>query len=90
MATSGDERRVDEKGRVTIPKEMREALGIEAGEEVSVKLRDEAVVIRPRISREEAIDLLEGCITEESARSDAEEIDPMDPLGLDDPLDDLE
>ena len=123
MATRDDERTVDEQGRVTIPEEMREEIGIEPGQEVAVGLRGETVVIRPRrshedgpredgprkdgpredgpredgprkeregLSREEFIELMEGCINEDTVREDAEEIDPLDPLGLDDPLEDLE
>ena len=88
MATSDDERTVDEQGRVTIPEEMREELGIEPGEEVDVELQGETVVIRPQISREghshgklsreEFIELMEGCITEDTVREDAEEIDPLE------------
>lgn len=76
MATTDDERTVDERGRVTIPKEMRDALGIEAGEEVALELREGEVVIRPRVSREEFIETMEGCINEETVREDAEDIDP--------------
>lgn len=38
--------RVTEKGQVTIPKELREALGIGAGSEVTFERADDAVVIR--------------------------------------------
>jgi AbrB family looped-hinge helix DNA binding protein len=76
MGTSED-RRVDEKGRVTIPQAIRESLHIEAGEEVAVEREDGRIVIRPRISREEFAAELEGCINEETRADDAE---PMDPL----------
>ena len=88
MATRDDERTVDEQGRVTIPEEMREELGIDPGQEVAVGLRGETVVIRPRrsredgsregLSREEFIELMEGCINEDTVREDAEEIDPLE------------
>lgn len=84
--TTDDERSIDEKGRVTIPKEVREALGLEPGADVRVGVEGDRIVIRPRVSREEFIEVMEGCITEETVRDDAEEVDPMDPLGLDDPL----
>jgi len=38
--------RVTEKGQVTIPKELRDALGIGAGSEVRFERRDDAIVIR--------------------------------------------
>ena len=81
-----DERRIDEKGRITIPKELRKRLGIEPGDRVSIDVRNEEIVVKPAISRTRAIALLEGCITEATTRKDATEIDPMDPLRLDDPL----
>jgi AbrB family looped-hinge helix DNA binding protein len=38
--------RVTEKGQVTIPKDLRDALGIGAGTEVEFERDDDAVVIR--------------------------------------------
>jgi len=38
--------RVTEKGQVTIPKEIRDALGIGAGTEVVFERRDDAIVVR--------------------------------------------
>jgi AbrB family looped-hinge helix DNA binding protein len=38
--------RVTEKGQVTIPKELRDALGIGAGTEVVFELRKDAIVLR--------------------------------------------
>ncbi|TWF55010.1 AbrB/MazE/SpoVT family DNA-binding domain-containing protein [Neorhizobium alkalisoli] len=38
--------RVTEKGQVTIPKNIRSNLGIEAGSEVEFVLRDDEVVLR--------------------------------------------
>lgn len=44
--------RVTEKGQVTIPKEMREALGIGAGSEVDFERGDvDTIVIRKAIGR---------------------------------------
>jgi AbrB family looped-hinge helix DNA binding protein len=84
--TTNDERTIDEKGRVTIPQEAREALGLGPGADVRIGVEDDRIVIQPQVSREEFIEVMEGCITEETVRDDAEEVDPMDPLGLDDPL----
>lgn len=74
MAT--DERRVDEKGRVTIPQSIRESLDIEPGEEVTVSLEDGRVVIRPRVSREEFVETMAGVVNERSRAADAEPRDP--------------
>lgn len=38
--------RVSEKGQVTIPKELREALGIGAGTQVAFERADDAIVVR--------------------------------------------
>ena len=38
--------RVGEKGQVTIPKELRDELGIGAGSEVDFERADDAIVIR--------------------------------------------
>lgn len=38
--------RVTEKGQVTIPKELRDALGIAAGTEVSFERTDDVIVVR--------------------------------------------
>ena len=86
MASTDSERTMDEKGRVTIPKEVREAFGLEPGADVRVGVEGDRIVVRPQVSREEFIETMEGCITEETLREDAEDVDPMDPLGLDDPL----
>ncbi|MGI9029779.1 MAG: AbrB/MazE/SpoVT family DNA-binding domain-containing protein [Ilumatobacteraceae bacterium] len=40
--------RVGPKGQVVIPKPMREALGIEPGDEVEFDLGDRCVQVRPR------------------------------------------
>jgi AbrB family looped-hinge helix DNA binding protein len=62
MANSSDSARIDGKGRVTIPKAIRERLGLEAGVEVTVEYDDSRVVLTPAVSRAAAIDRLEGCI----------------------------
>ncbi len=43
--------RVTEKGQVTIPKEIRDALGIGAGTEVEFEQRKDAVVVRKSKAR---------------------------------------
>ena len=65
--TIEDERTIDEKGRVTIPKAAREALGLEPGADVRIGVEDDWIVVRPRVSREEFIEAMEGCLTEETA-----------------------
>lgn len=69
-------RRVDAKGRVTIPRSIRDALDIESGEEVSVELENGRVVIRPQVSREAFVETMKGCIDAETRAEDAEPTDP--------------
>lgn len=38
--------RISEKGQTTIPKEFRERLGIDAGDELEWELTDEGIVVR--------------------------------------------
>lgn len=70
-----ERRRVDEKGRVTIPQSIREALHIEPGEEVAVELDDGHVVIQPRIARNVVADLA-GVVNEQTRTEDARPVDP--------------
>lgn len=74
---AADERTVEEKGRVTIPKAMRESLGLEPGDRIHVEVADGHVLVRPSVSREEFI-AMAGCINDETRREDAEEIDPTE------------
>jgi AbrB family looped-hinge helix DNA binding protein len=43
--------RVTEKGQVTIPKQLRDELGIDAGTEVEFERRDDTIVVRKATSQ---------------------------------------
>lgn len=77
MGTSED-RRVDEKGRVTIPQAIRESLQIDPGEEVAIEVENGRIVIRPQISRADLVEVLDGCINERTRAADADDLDPED------------
>lgn len=79
MGAEEEARRLDSKGRVTIPQSIRESLNLEPGEEVTVELVDGRVVVQPRVSREEFIDTMAGCV---NADTRADEAEPADPLEL--------
>jgi AbrB family looped-hinge helix DNA binding protein len=54
---TGEKRTVGDRGQVTIPKGLREAFGIEGGDEVVVHEESNKIVIEKPVSRE---DLAEG------------------------------
>lgn len=78
MSIDGEDRRLDEKGRVTIPQRIRERLNLEPGENVRITVEDGTVVIRPRVSRSAFVESMRGCITTDSKADDAPSIDPAD------------
>jgi len=70
------DRRIDHKGRVTIPREIRDQLDIDSGESVSIELREGKIVIRRKMERTDAVERLEGCINEETRRDATENLTP--------------
>ena len=64
---------LDEKGRILIPKETREKIGLKTGGKARLKVEKEKIVIMAPISPEEFIKEMEGCITEGTPS-----IDPLD------------
>lgn len=61
---STQEVNVDHKGRVQIPKAIREKVGLHTGGKARLKIEKENIVIMPPISAEEFIKEMEGCIKE--------------------------
>jgi AbrB family looped-hinge helix DNA binding protein len=55
---------VDDKGRVLIPKQARDKIGLQAGGKARLKIEKERIIIMPPISPEEFIREMEGCIKE--------------------------
>jgi AbrB family looped-hinge helix DNA binding protein len=54
---------IDKRGRITIPKEERERLGLTPGKKVLIREKDGTLVIKRFISPEKFISELKGCIT---------------------------
>ena len=77
MGARTDDRTIDEKGRVTIPKDIRDRLDLEPGTEVTVQLQEGRIVLVPGVSREEFIERMEGCIDESTATGE-----PIDPRSM--------
>jgi AbrB family looped-hinge helix DNA binding protein len=55
---------VDSKGRIQIPKAVRDKVGLHIGGKARLKVEKENIVIIPPISAEEFIKEMEGCIKE--------------------------
>ena len=62
---------MDERGRVTIPKEIREKAGIKSGDKLQLKAERDKVTIVKAITLDKFMSDLRGCIT---VRGD---IDPL-------------
>ncbi|UCG90580.1 MAG: AbrB/MazE/SpoVT family DNA-binding domain-containing protein [Candidatus Heimdallarchaeota archaeon] len=61
---------IDNRGRITIPKEERERLGLTPGKIVLIREKDGALIIKRFISPEKFISELKGCITIENHKID--------------------
>lgn len=61
---STEEVTVDNKGRILIPKEIRDKVGLQTGGKARLKIEKENILIMPPISPEEFIKEMEGCISE--------------------------
>ena len=64
---------IDDRGRITIPKEERERLGLTPGQKAIIREIDGALIIRRFITSEKFIAELKGCITVEDHK-----IDPLE------------
>lgn len=58
---------VDSKGRIVLPQDVRERLGITPGEEVTVHEEDGKVVVEPEDDPEQIIERMEQLVAETSS-----------------------
>lgn len=65
---------VDERGRITLPQDLREELGIRPGHEVRVERTERGILVRRASTREEFIEALEGCF---DSRKTGVPVDPL-------------
>lgn len=65
---------VDDRGRVTLPQDLRDALGLRPGQEVHVERTERGVLLRKATSPEEFIERLEGCV---ASRRTKVRLDPL-------------
>jgi len=68
--------KVDSKGRIVLPKEVRERLGITPGTEVDINEEDGKAVVEPEDNPEQIIERMERLIAETS--SERGETIPLD------------
>ncbi|QSG08194.1 AbrB/MazE/SpoVT family DNA-binding domain-containing protein [Halapricum desulfuricans] len=59
--------KVDSKGRVVLPKELREELGITPGTEVEIREEDGRAVVEPEDAPDEVLERMERLVAEASA-----------------------
>ena len=68
--------KVDSKGRIVLPKELREDLGITPGTEVAIHEEDGKAVVEPEDNPEQIIERMNQLVAETS--SEREETRPID------------
>ncbi|RJS87036.1 AbrB/MazE/SpoVT family DNA-binding domain-containing protein [Candidatus Bathyarchaeota archaeon] len=54
--------RMDERGRIVIPKEYRERLGLRPEQEFLIEIRGDELILKPAVSVETFIEKLRGCV----------------------------
>ncbi|MCP8317981.1 MAG: AbrB/MazE/SpoVT family DNA-binding domain-containing protein [archaeon] len=62
-----DEAILDKKGRIVIPRQLRDELGLSEGSKVRLMLSKEKIIVTKPLSPEEFINEMEGCIKEGSS-----------------------
>lgn len=68
---------IDNRGRLTIPKEERERLGLTPGIKVLIREKDGALIIRRFISPDKFISELKGCINSKEHKIDPVKLKKM-------------
>ncbi|WP_340097982.1 AbrB/MazE/SpoVT family DNA-binding domain-containing protein [Salinibaculum salinum] len=70
--------KVDSKGRVVLPQDVRERLGITVGTEVEIREEDGKAVVEPEDDPAEILDRMERLVDE--AASEGKETKPLDDI----------
>lgn len=70
--------KVDDKGRIVLPKDVRERLGITPGTKVEVRTDEGRAIVEPEDDPGRIIERMEGLV--ESASRDRDEVAPGDDL----------
>lgn len=53
---------LDKRGRVVIPKELRQELGLKPDQNVIIELRGKEIILKPALEVEKFIEELKGCV----------------------------
>jgi len=73
--------KVDSKGRIVLPQEVRERLGITPGTEVEVREEDGRAVVEPEDDPERIIERMDRLVAETSAEDEeTRPLDDVDPV----------
>jgi AbrB family looped-hinge helix DNA binding protein len=73
---------VDSKGRIVLPQELRERLGIAPGTEVEIREQDGKAVVEPEDDPDQIIERLERLVEESTEQETAKVDDATDPIAL--------
>ena len=66
---------MDAKGRIMLPKKLRDTLGLDVGSKVRLSLEGTRIIIAPPVSPEDFVSKMKGCIKKGSA---IPEVDPIE------------
>ncbi|RQG98864.1 AbrB/MazE/SpoVT family DNA-binding domain-containing protein [Natrarchaeobius oligotrophus] len=74
---------VDSKGRIVLPKEVREQLGLDVGTEVDVREKDGKAVVEPETDPERIIERMESLVERASPDPTSRREDDLDAYARD-------
>ncbi len=58
----GGKTSIDDRGRVTLPKEIRRKLDLKKNQNLTVELRNNEIVLKPALQMGEFVSQLRGCV----------------------------
>lgn len=58
----GKKTSIDDRGRVTIPREIRKELDLKRDQRLTVELKNKEIVLKPALQLEEFLSQLRGCV----------------------------
>ena len=69
---------VDERGRILLPKHLRERFGLVPGRRLRIEAMDDGIIIQAETEREDVLKRLRGAIHEDNQEPRAAPLDPLD------------